>query len=617
MIDFGYDIWINVINEIKSISKTHGQYFMQLFPFYCCNDLTEISSEDYYDKYIKTGCFLLNDVNYIMANNYNIKKDGSFRKRFAISPIFYIYYICIGHYVYSKSLKNENEKIKVFYSGNFKSDELHYLNSYKSYMKEITNNSYQYEKYIKVDIQSFYSTIDFRVLKQKLKDYTSLTDTEICIIENFLLLIGNGHFPETEMGTTSAFIATELYLADFDNCLKGYLDNLSDISDFYCVRYIDDLFIFFNKSDTNKTDIYIENKIVNYINTELFKDSLSLNKQKTKMNDTQNIYEDIKMVSFLNEESLQDVTLDTLTKDVIIGFFDELDTKIKENGINFLQFVDLINKYFENKKSKYFASQIYQSFCFSASKNLIDEEIKLKIESVIESDYKVLSHDPRTLVSLIMNVEDGALIKKILNKSFTDFRNDDWDIYNTYIIFQYLLRRRFLHKDLLRIIKYVDADLLKYINQFCITKWIKYHNTRFIKVFVDKCFISESKITFLYFMYKKEYLLGNIMPSFAYYKNYFDMITGHFAEAVGKNSKFSTKYYKEGATKQFYKGELPNENVFIEQVVKDANDLRNSNPVCHGSGELLNNLTQKQTIDKSITDLELLIQKEMITNFNL
>ena len=118
-------------------------------------------------------------------------------------------------------------------------------------------------------------------------------------------------------------------------------------------------------------------------------------------------------------------------------------------------------------------------------------------------------------------------------------------------------------------------------------------------------------------MYKKEYFLDNIIPAYSYFKNYFDMLTGHFAQASGRHSKFSTQFYKDGPTKGFYKKELPLDTEFIENTIKDANALRNSNPICHGSGELLNNLSQKQTIDNSVANLNLLIQKEMYSNFDM
>ena len=614
MVDIGYEIWKKSINTIKSLSEKYSDYYMQLFPFKN-NDISLISNEDYYNKYIKTGCFVMNEENYIMANNYSMKTNGIFRKRYAISPVFYIYYICLGYYIDRKIIENNINGIDVFYSGNFNTNDLNYVNQYKDFMNDVTNASYEYEKYIKVDLQSFYSSIDFRILQKQLKVHTTLTDTEIYIISNFLKLIGNNQFPETEVGITSSLIATKVYLFDFDKKLVKFLSESNFIDNFKCIRYVDDLFIFFNPLDKN--DIFTLNTIINYINTILFEYKVNLNNSKTKIKDSMYIFEDIKMLSLLDEGSLEEVTLDCVTKDRLLNFFNSLYDMIVSDGINHEKYCKIVNEHFENNNSKYFFSQIYQSFCFKVSKMLIDKEIIIKIERLLDYNYKFLSCDPKTLVSLITNIENGSMIRKILNSSFQDYRKENWDIYNNYIIFQYLLRRNFLHKDLLRILSRTDPNLYKYISKFCINEWISTNNSRLTRIFVENCYKSNSKVSFLYFMYKKEYILDNIIESYAFYKNYFDIITGHFAHARGKTKKLSTQYYDAKKTKKFYRKELPGENEKLEEIIETASNLRNSNPISHGSAELLNNLYQKKSIDKCINSLQTLIRKEMYVNFKL
>lgn len=614
MVDVGYEIWKKSINAIKSLSEKYSDYYMQLFPFKN-NDISLISSEDYYNKYIKTGCFVMNEENYIMANNYSMKTNGIFRKRYAISPVFYIYYICLGYYTDRKIIENNINGIDVFYSGNFNTNDLNYVNQYKDFMNDVTNASYEYEKYIKVDLQSFYSSIDFRILQKQLKVHTTLTDTEIYIISNFLKLIGNNQFPETEVGITSSLIATKIYLFDFDKKLVKFLSESDFIDNFKCIRYVDDLFIFFNPLDKN--DIFILNAIINYINTILFEYKVNLNNSKTKIKDSMYIFEDIKMLSLLDEGSLEEVTLDCVTKDRLLSFFNSLYDMIVSDGINHEKYYNIVNEHFENNNSKYFFSQIYQSFCFKASKVLIDNEIITKIERLLDYNYKFLSCDPKTLVSLITNIENGSMIRKILNSSFQDYKKENWDIYNNYIIFQYLLRRNFLHKDLLRILSRTDLNLYKYVSKFCINKWIYTNNSRLTRIFVNNCYKSNSKVSFLYFMYKKEYILDNIIESYAFYKNYFDIITGHFAHARGETKKLSTQYYDAKKTKNFYRKELPGEDEKLEEIIKTASNLRNSNPISHGSAELLNNLSQKRSIDKCINNLQTLVRKEMYVNFKL
>lgn len=614
MVDIGYDIWKKAIVGIKCLSKKYSDYYMQLFPFKD-NDIFLMENEEYYNKYIRTGCFVMNEENYIIANNYSMKVNGVFRKRYVISPMFYIYYICLGYYVDSKIIRKNINYIDVFYGGDFDSDDLNYVNQYKKFMNDVTNTSYQYEKYIKVDLQNFYSSIDFRILQRQLKNHTTLTDTEIYIISNFLRLIGNNQFPQTEVGITSSLISTKIYLVDFDEKLVEFLSSLNFIDGFKCIRYVDDLFIFFNP--LNRNDMYILNTIINYINTILFDYKINLNNSKTKIRDSMHIFEDVKMLSLLEEASLEEVTLDCITKDKLLSFFDSLHKMMIFDGINHEKYYAIVNEHFENENSKYFFSQIYQSFCFKASKTLIDDDIIVKIRNLLDYNYKFLSCDPKTLVSLITNIENGFLIKKILNSSFREYKNGNWDIYNNYIIFQYLLRRSFMHKDLLRILSRTDCDLYRYITKFCTNKWVVTNNSRVTRIFVNNCYKTNSKVSFLYFMYKKEYILDNIIESFAFYKNFFDIMTGHFAHAKQKTKKLSTQYYTSKKAKEFYEAELPKEGEKIEEIIQTACDLRNSNPISHGSAELLNDLSQKKTIDKCINNLQTLIKKEMYVNFKL
>ena len=43
MIDFGYEIWKETCEEVLEYAKTHGKYYIQLYPF--LNRLEELSNK--------------------------------------------------------------------------------------------------------------------------------------------------------------------------------------------------------------------------------------------------------------------------------------------------------------------------------------------------------------------------------------------------------------------------------------------------------------------------------------------------------------------------------------------------------------------------------------------
>ena len=68
----------------------------------------------------------------------------------------------------------------------------------------------------------------------------------------------------------------------------------------------------------------------------------------------------------------------------------------------------------------------------------------------------------------------------------------------------------------------------------------------------------DDKLFFLYFMYMVELKKCNYLSAFAYYKNFFDRISAHFAYTINgikaKGKPNYKAYYKEGTLKQLYEG---------------------------------------------------------------
>ena len=143
------------MKHIQNIMEYYGKYYLQLYPLYKYNNLSKLSTKDYFDLYIKNGAIFSNYDNFDKIDNYCRKSDGSYRKRFLISPIMYIYYIAIGLYFSKKYNQKRTNDIYVKYVGNFDKKELHYRNSYQQFVNYVGDKSLEYNYYYKIDISDF------------------------------------------------------------------------------------------------------------------------------------------------------------------------------------------------------------------------------------------------------------------------------------------------------------------------------------------------------------------------------------------------------------------------------------------------------------------------------
>ena len=129
MINITYDIWKESCELIQDYSLRYGKYYLQLYPFYKYNNLKYISSFDFYKKYVSSNAIFANYDNFDRIDNYCRKSDGSYRKRYLIPPIMYIYYISIGLYFSKKYNQKRNDDIYIEYGADYIShhDVLHVL----------------------------------------------------------------------------------------------------------------------------------------------------------------------------------------------------------------------------------------------------------------------------------------------------------------------------------------------------------------------------------------------------------------------------------------------------------------------------------------------------------
>ena len=95
---------------------------------------------------------------------------------------------------------------------------------------------------------------------------------------------------------------------------------------------------------------------------------------------------------------------------------------------------------------------------------------------------------------------------------------------------------------------------------------------------------------------------------FAYFKNFFDRVTADlefvFRGVLGLKKPNYRAFYREGAFVRFYT-DIDNS----EEIIEEAHELRNANPLSHASSGLLDRENTAEDLKGSIEKLSLLIHK--------
>ena len=441
MINITYDIWKETCELIQKYAKNYGKFYLQLYPFYNFNNLSNLSSKSFFDSYVNNGAIFANYNNFDRIDNYCRKSDGSYRKRFLLNPIMYIYYIAIGLHFSKKYNQKRNNDIYVEYGASFEKGDLHYRNSYRKFVNYVSNTCFEYNYYYKLDISDFFNKIDIDLLTKLLSNSFKFNQKEQMLFKEFIKWCGNGNFPQTECGVTSSYLATIVYFDIIDNKLYNLLSKEKNIRRFKICRYVDDLYILLDIDGRLNTDI-IENRISSLYENLIYEYNLSINRKKSKFNKCDNIFSDLKSFSIL-EDYGNDIDIPLEYKQHLFDFLTELVQYAEKGGINYQKYVDLINKYFDDPESTYHAGQILYVLVYKNIEWLKETKILKKITKIIENDFNVLSVDPRRLVSLIVNTHDEEIIKKFLNKLYCCVEDGNWLVSHNFMSFQYLLYRNF------------------------------------------------------------------------------------------------------------------------------------------------------------------------------
>ncbi|MFD1851053.1 AbiA family abortive infection protein [Oceanobacillus bengalensis] len=620
MINMEYDTWNNVCEGIFKQSKQSLNKYLQLYPFSILTDDEKelIKSEEFFYKFIHNGALFKNKLVFDFPKHYIQKNNSSFRNSKLVSPIIYVYMECIGYHV-CKAYTKDSNTTRCYYAGNIQELDFHYKKSYERYYADINESSQRFQYYYKLDVTNFFDSLDINILFDLINKKSTIIDSRTALVYKRLLQsIGNGKYPTIEKSCSLSFLATNVYLDLFDSKLEGFLGNLHEIEDFQIIRYVDDLFIFFNTSDDllNEAVSIIKNFVIhNY--REI---GLNLNEQKSNYGVSEDISEELSAALYNHYVNEQDIDISSMfDENNMKVFVDKLYDIARERSHNHDRYKEIKDEVFSISGVQYSSDEVFRYLIYYRKGIFNDAELISKLKRLLRRDYKIIKYDTKNLINMILNTSDGDLIRFFLNEIF---RNDNLDSFDIAMIINYLILRNFQHQDLLNKLAEYEPNIYKYINMYCknsfVESLIEEGNNGYINLILEDHydFNNDLKVWYIYFMYRHYKNSNDILESFSYYKSYFDRVTAllmHFKgiEQTGKGKPNYKMYYKQGPIIKSYKRIKFNQEITnIEDLIEKAHDLRNHNPINHSSAEVMDDETLNiEEIENIIIELEFLLEQ--------
>ena len=591
MFKIRYETWKEICELIKEYSKKFGKFYFQLYPIKYSKNYDHIMQLDYFKDNILNGRFLTEENNYNICENYEIKDDGTFRNKVLIPPILYIYYNAMVMEISKVYKMKRNSRISVRYAGNYKDKQLHYKEQYYQFIKELEEQSLKYDTFFKIDIKDFYESININKMTMLLKNSIAINEKEQMYFKEFINFIGNNRFPQIDGGIPSSYLATIVYLDIVDNRYYKIIKDILNTENFKMVRYVDDLYIFFDKKifELNK----LENRFTYEYTNLIHEYSLNVNMKKTHLKDSNLIYQDINSVSLEDEAILEEELNDIFSRNALESFFDNLIKATEQEGINYATYYEIIDKYFDNPNVKFYQRQIYNTIIFKNLNWFKYTKVYPKLINIISNNNDIFIHDPKRLLASILNMHSIGLIKKFLNNLYIKFENYNWTVYDSFLSMRYLLYRNFKNIKLLNIIKEKDIKLFEYIEKYIKEDWIK----NIIKTSLSNINIYdkalEESIFFIRYLSIVEHKKENYLTYQAYMKSYFDSITSNL---VYKKENKKEIFFKKIRILEFYKNNY-NITKDNEKIISDFCDSRNENPLCHSNIKIIKNKNMKKDIE--------------------
>lgn len=595
--EISYSSWKKVCDYYFSENEIFGHY-LQWHPFIKLkeNNKEFIKSKEFYEKFVHNFSIFFIDSFFETYSYYIQKTNGSFRKITLVNPITYLFIESFGNEVFQKfNYKLKNKKtFKSYYSGNIKENDYYYKENYDNFKTDLNNLSLHYKYYYKSDIENFFNNINIDLLFRKINNTNQIINPKNeLIFKNLLKSLEGSKFPCIENSTSLSYIASYIYLEEFDKNIIDKINGMNELKDFYIIRYVDDLYIFFN-SNLESEIKKIEAKIKNYLTEEYFKLGLTLNQNKTKLMKSKNIIENEKMTLdlynyYVNGEIINYKDYFKSTK--LIEFLEEIYNSSSE--MNHERYDEIKKNIFSEENIEYSSQEVFKQYIYKQKDMFKDEKIIELLTKILKNDIDVKDCNVREFTMMVTNTQDGKLIKLLLSKILL---KSNLSLFDLYYATSYLLQRDFRHIDLINKIRENNEEIYGYINKFCINYELKFEEDyQFIlRDNIENYFKNDLKIWYLYFMYKINEKENNVLESFSYFRSYFDRITSvimfkYDIIKTKKNKPDYKRHYKLNNLKTDYERldiKYYTEND-VEKTLEALCNLRNDNPINHSSSGIL------------------------------
>ncbi|WP_353418432.1 AbiA family abortive infection protein [Staphylococcus delphini] len=615
MININFDDWKNVCKSIFNLNKFSLKSYIQWYPFLTLTEKSKniILSEDFFLDFIKNGLIFKEHNTFKFPSHYYQKTNASFRNMVLVSPFVYLYIEAVGYHINQKYTRR-SKNVGCYYSGDLSKSEFSYKKSYDEFFVEINSLSNAYENFYKFDISNFFDSIDINLLFELMNEKKEILDTRSSLIYKRLLQqIGGNKFPTVENSPTLSYLATYIYLDKVDDELETVLQNNSKIDSFQIIRYVDDLYIFFNtlESELNLVSSRIKNAVIDAYR----KVKLNLNENKLKLGKSNEVNETLNAAlydHYINKEEID--IADFYDKKSIRLFLDDL--YYSAHSLNHYAFNNLMDKYFTKEDITYSSDEVLRYLTYYEDTLFQDEEIIYKLKRLLSTNYNFINYNISIFLKIILKTNSGTLIKLLLRQLFKKNKFDSFDVS---ISLNYLLLRNFQHNDLMCKVRAVDSDIVDYIDRYCKQDFLKELNKDYnyiVKLYLEGEFKDESsKVWYLFFLYKFYERNDDILEAFAYYKTYFDRMVSLLMSY--KKISFKKKglpdynrHYKKGNTmtdfEKLNKEYYTSQNVYT--LLDELYQLRNFNPINHSSAEIIDDeMLKKSQITSLIKQSESLL----------
>lgn len=631
MINMEYSVWKNTCNGFFELNNSITNKYLQLYPFTLLSNQEKerIASKDFFNTFIKNGALFSESATFETPNRYLQKPDGTFRVTKLISPFLFLYLLAIGTQISNEYKSSRNNTI-VYHAGDISNFSYHYKKSYNDYYISINEAQECYEYFIKIDLSNFFNSLNINELFKKINRNNDILDPRtMYIYKNILNMIGADEYPTVENNAGLSYLATHVYLDDSDTSIERYLDSFGLINNFQLIRYVDDLFIFFNckEENYNVAITTIKNQLISIYAHE----NLSMNEKKFSFGISENVDNILK--SALYGFYMNGIEVDFskyYSSQNLVYFFDLLVKACKEH--NHETYKKILENSFKKENIKYSDQEIFQYFLFHQSNLFKQNDVKLSIKKIIYTDYNILKYSINEMVTAICNTEDGAIIKQLLRQIFNRYRSCKSDVFDETIIIAYLINRNFCHKDLKKSLTALNNDVSKFIEKNCISSFFGEFekNMKFNYLYKKDgkkySLFDDDILWMLFFMFNYSKKTGKQLEAYAFLKTFFDRFIAHIMncsdiETCGKNNKPNFKKYFKDKTiinglKQI--GIVDINGVSIEQMLQKAHKLRNDSPLNHATSGIFRD-THIKTVEllESQTDLQLIIDTclERVSHF--